>query len=39
MTVIEQLSALDTILAQGGVHSLFQPIVSLSQRQILGFEH
>uniref|UniRef100_UPI00257F6389 EAL domain-containing protein n=1 Tax=Pseudomonas sp. UBA6276 TaxID=1947324 RepID=UPI00257F6389 len=38
MTVIEQLSALDTILAQGGVHSLFQPIVSLSQRQILGFE-
>ncbi|MBD8593083.1 EAL and GGDEF domain-containing protein [Pseudomonas sp. CFBP 8758] len=38
MTVIEQLSALDTILAQGGVHCLFQPIVSLSQRQILGFE-
>jgi len=38
MTVIEQLSALDTILAQGGVHSLFQPIVSLSQQQILGFE-
>jgi len=38
MTVIEQISALDSILAQGGVHSLFQPIVSLSQRQILGFE-
>lgn len=38
MTVTEQLSALGTILAQGSVQSLFQPIVSLSRRQILGFE-
>ena len=38
MTITEQLSALGTILAQGSLHSLFQPIVSLSQRQILGYE-
>jgi len=38
MTITEQLSALGTILAQGGLHSLFQPIVSLSERRILGYE-
>lgn len=38
MTVTEQLSALDTILANGDLHSLFQPIVSLSERRILGYE-
>jgi len=38
MTVTEQLSALSTILAQGGLHSLFQPIVCLSERRILGYE-
>ncbi|NRH26622.1 bifunctional diguanylate cyclase/phosphodiesterase [Pseudomonas sp. MS19] len=38
MTVTEQLSALDNILAHGDLHSVFQPIVSLSQRSILGYE-
>ncbi|HSC85381.1 MAG TPA: bifunctional diguanylate cyclase/phosphodiesterase [Pseudomonas sp.] len=38
MTVTEQLSALDLILAHGDLHSLFQPIVSLSERRILGYE-
>jgi len=38
MTVTEQLSALDQILAHGDLHSLFQPIVSLSERRILGYE-
>ncbi|SPO65668.1 bifunctional diguanylate cyclase/phosphodiesterase [Pseudomonas sp. JV241A] len=38
MTVNEQLSALSTILAQSGLHSLFQPIVCLSERRILGYE-
>jgi EAL domain-containing protein (putative c-di-GMP-specific phosphodiesterase class I)/GGDEF domain-containing protein len=38
MTVTEQLSALDTILANGDLHSLFQPIVCLSERRILGYE-
>jgi len=38
MTTIEQLSALSQILAQGNLHSLFQPIVSLSERRILGYE-
>ncbi|MBM3111629.1 bifunctional diguanylate cyclase/phosphodiesterase [Pseudomonas arcuscaelestis] len=38
MTVTEQLSALSSILAQGGLHSLFQPIVCLSERRILGYE-
>ncbi|MDF2491164.1 MAG: putative diguanylate cyclase/phosphodiesterase & domain [Pseudomonas sp.] len=38
MTVNEQLSALGAILAHRGVHSLFQPIVCLSERRILGYE-
>ncbi|MBS7560918.1 EAL and GGDEF domain-containing protein [Pseudomonas sp. RC4D1] len=38
MTTTEQLSALSSILAQSGLHSLFQPIISLSQRRILGYE-
>ncbi|WP_339487206.1 bifunctional diguanylate cyclase/phosphodiesterase [Pseudomonas sp. EL_65y_Pfl2_R95] len=38
MTVTEQLSALDNILAHGDLHSLFQPIVSLSERRIIGYE-
>ena len=38
MTATEQLSALDSILAHGDLHSLFQPIVSLSERRILGYE-
>ncbi|MGH8438977.1 MAG: bifunctional diguanylate cyclase/phosphodiesterase [Pseudomonas sp.] len=38
MTVTEQLSALSTILAQNALHSLFQPIVCLSERRILGYE-
>ncbi|QBF27984.1 GGDEF domain-containing protein [Pseudomonas tructae] len=38
MTVNEQLSALSTILAQSGLHSLFQPIVCLSERRIFGYE-
>lgn len=38
MTVTEQLSALQAILAHGDLHSLFQPIVSLSERRILGYE-
>ena len=38
MTVTEQLSALSSILAHGDLHSLFQPIVSLSERRILGYE-
>ncbi|WP_447590241.1 bifunctional diguanylate cyclase/phosphodiesterase [Aquipseudomonas campi] len=38
MTVTEQLSALDQILAHGDLHTLFQPIVSLSERRILGYE-
>ncbi|NBA98445.1 bifunctional diguanylate cyclase/phosphodiesterase [Pseudomonas sp. R5(2019)] len=38
MTMTEQLSALSSILAQGGLHSLFQPIVCLSERRILGYE-
>ena len=38
MTMTEQLNALGLILAQGGVHSLFQPIVSLSERRIFGYE-
>jgi EAL domain-containing protein (putative c-di-GMP-specific phosphodiesterase class I) len=32
----EQLSALSSILAQSGLHSLFQPIICLSERRILG---
>ena len=38
MTITEQLGALATILAQGNLHTLFQPIVSLSERRILGYE-
>mgnify|MGYP003344753134 CR=1 FL=1 len=38
MTVTEQLSTLDNILAHGDITSLFQPIVSLSQRRVLGYE-
>jgi len=38
MTVTEQLSTLDNILAHGDITSLFQPIVSLSARRILGYE-
>jgi diguanylate cyclase (GGDEF)-like protein len=38
MTVNEQLSALEQILARGDLHSLFQPIVSLSERRIIGYE-
>lgn len=38
MTVTEQLSTLDYILAHGDITTLFQPIVSLSARRILGYE-
>jgi len=38
MIITEQLSELDSILAKGELHSLFQPIVSLSERRILGYE-
>lgn len=35
MTVAEQLSALSTILAQRSIHSLFQPIMCLSEQGCL----
>jgi EAL domain-containing protein (putative c-di-GMP-specific phosphodiesterase class I) len=38
MTMTEQLSALSSILAQSSLHSLFQPIICLSERRILGYE-
>lgn len=38
MTVTEQLSMLGHILAHGDITTLFQPIVSLSERRILGYE-
>ena len=38
MTTTEQLSALSSILTQSGLHSLFQPIICLSERRILGYE-
>ena len=38
MTTTEQLSALSSILAQNGLHSLFQPIICFSERRILGYE-
>lgn len=38
MTVTEQLSTLDHILAHGDISSLFQPIVSISERRIVGHE-
>ena len=38
MTVTEQLSALGQILAHGDLHCLFQPILSLSERRLVGYE-
>lgn len=38
MTTTEQLSALSSILTQSDLHSLFQPIISVSERRILGYE-
>ncbi|RMP59234.1 hypothetical protein ALQ18_04214 [Pseudomonas marginalis pv. marginalis] len=38
MTMTEQLNALGSILAQGSLYSLFQPIICLSDRSILGYE-
>ena len=38
MTTTEQLSALGSILTQGGLHSLFQPIVCLSEKRVIGYE-
>lgn len=38
MTLTEQLSALSSIVARSDLHSLFQPIVSISERRILGYE-
>lgn len=38
MNVTEQLSALGAILAHDELNSLFQPIVSLSEQRILGYE-
>ncbi|CAN7166383.1 EAL and GGDEF domain-containing protein [Pseudomonas sp. LjRoot71] len=38
MIATEQFSALDNILANSDLHSLFQPIFSLSERRILGYE-
>ena len=38
MTVTEQLSALDRILAHGDISTLFQPIVCRSEQRILGYE-
>ncbi|WP_079226915.1 EAL domain-containing protein [Pseudomonas putida] len=38
MTVAEQLSALSAILAQRSIHSLFQPIVCVSERRVFGHE-
>lgn len=38
MTLKEQLSTLSTILLRRELHSLFQPIVSISERRILGYE-
>lgn len=38
MIATEQFSALDNILANSDLHSLFQPIYSLSERRILGYE-
>lgn len=38
MTVTEQLSTLDHILAHGDISSLFQPIISLSERSVVGHE-
>ncbi|MBK4995316.1 EAL domain-containing protein [Pseudomonas sp. S37] len=38
MTVAEQLSALGAILAQRSIHSLFQPIMCLSEQRVFGHE-
>jgi EAL domain-containing protein (putative c-di-GMP-specific phosphodiesterase class I) len=38
MIATEQFSALDNILANSDLHTLFQPIYSLSERSILGYE-
>ncbi|HGY3559211.1 TPA: EAL domain-containing protein [Pseudomonas putida] len=38
MTVAEQLSALSAILAQRRIHSLFQPIMCLSEHRVFGHE-
>lgn len=38
MTVTEQLSALHLILAHGDIHTLFQPILSLSEQRLFGYE-
>jgi diguanylate cyclase (GGDEF)-like protein len=38
MIATEQFSTLDNILANSDLHSLFQPIISLSERRILGYE-
>ncbi|GLO14036.1 hypothetical protein PPUJ20028_26180 [Pseudomonas putida] len=38
MTVAEQLSALSAILAQRSIHSLFQPIMCLSEQRVFGHE-
>jgi EAL domain-containing protein (putative c-di-GMP-specific phosphodiesterase class I) len=38
MIATEQFSALDNILANSDLHTLFQPIYSLSERRILGYE-
>ncbi|MRB37235.1 diguanylate phosphodiesterase, partial [Bacillus thuringiensis] len=38
MTVTEQLSALDSILAPGDLDCLFQPILSLAERLRGGYE-
>lgn len=38
MTVTEQLSALDSILAHGDLNCLFQPIFSLAERRLHGYE-
>ena len=38
MPLNEQLSTLSSILVRSDLHSLFQPIVSISERRILGYE-
>lgn len=38
MTVTDQLNSLGQILAHGDLQSLFQPIVSVAERRILGYE-
>ena len=38
MTVTEQLAALDRLLAQGELTTLFQPILCLSGQRVLGYE-